>query len=116
MKIFLLKIYNYIEAYIVEPLLKRHDTFNLSIKDKFCGPYRIIETPFYLYVDNLCIIVKLYQWSQSAHYLEVSMYLFLKVKIFDSDDPLLLIVILKLREKPNHEINIHCACLIGIWF
>ena len=37
----------------VEPLLKDtpnkgHNTFNLSIKDKFCGPYRAMAIQFYL--------------------------------------------------------------------
>ena len=33
--------------YTVEPL-KGHNTFNLSIKDKFCGPYRTMVIQFYL--------------------------------------------------------------------
>ena len=37
----------------VEPLLKDtpnkgHNTFDLSIKDKFCGPYRTMAIQFYL--------------------------------------------------------------------
>ena len=27
---------------------KGHNTFNLSMKDKFCGPYRIMAIQFYL--------------------------------------------------------------------
>ena len=60
----------YIHAYIciarsyctVEPLLKdtpnkRHNTFNLSVKDRFYGPCRTMTIQFYL--DNLCVTVKL---------------------------------------------------------
>ena len=49
----------------VEPLLKDtpnkgHNTFDLSIKDKFCGPYRIMAIQFYP-EDNLSITGKLCQ-------------------------------------------------------
>ena len=31
-----------------DTLNKGHNTFNLSIKDKFCGPYRTMAIQFYL--------------------------------------------------------------------
>ena len=42
-----------LEGNTVEPLLKDtpnkgHNTFDLSIKDKFCGPYRTMAIQFYL--------------------------------------------------------------------
>ena len=42
-----------VHNYTVEPLLKDtpnkgHNTFDLSIKDKFCGPHRTMAIQFYL--------------------------------------------------------------------
>ena len=31
-----------------DPLNKGHSTFDLSIRDKFCGPYRIMTMQCYL--------------------------------------------------------------------
>ena len=50
---FIFDIYIELHANTVEPLLKDtpnkgHNTFDLSIKDKICGPYRTMAIQFYL--------------------------------------------------------------------
>ena len=68
--------------YKVDPLLndtlnKGHNTFNLSIKDKFCGSFRTMEIQFYLLIKrgqplyNSIIVPKLnmdVRWSQSIYF------------------------------------------------
>ena len=50
------------EPLIQDTLNKGHNTFNLFIKDKFCGSYSTIAMQFLpLREDNLCITVKLCQ-------------------------------------------------------
>ena len=39
-------IYNV--AFLKDTLNKGHNTFNLSIQDEFCGPYRTMAIQFYL--------------------------------------------------------------------
>ena len=36
------------EPLLKDTLNKGHNTFDLSIKDKFCGPYRTMVIQFYL--------------------------------------------------------------------
>ena len=38
----------YSEPLLKDTLNKGHNTFNLSIKDKFCSPYRTMAIQFYL--------------------------------------------------------------------
>ena len=40
-------IYNTVEPLLKDTPNKGHNTFDLSIKDKFCGPYRIMAIQFY---------------------------------------------------------------------
>ena len=46
----------YSELLLKDTLNKGHNTFDLSIKDVFCGPYRTMAIQ--LKEDNLCITVK----------------------------------------------------------
>ena len=63
-----------------DTLNKGHNTFNLSIKDKFCGPYRTIgNTILPLKEDNLCIIVKLHQFPKCPLFRSSTVYRYMTV-------------------------------------
>ena len=38
---------SYSETFLKDPLNKGHSKFDLSIKDKLCGPYRIMTIQYY---------------------------------------------------------------------
>ena len=63
-----------VEPLLKDPLNKGHDTFELSIKDKFCGPYRTMTIQFTFERGyNLCITVKLADYKAPL-FIEVPLY------------------------------------------
>ena len=59
------------------PLNKGYNTFDLSIKGKFCGPYRTMVIQFYLLKRKASvskIVPKLVGPKIHIHYLEISPY------------------------------------------
>ena len=52
---------NTVQSFLKDPMNKGHSTFNLSTKDKFCGPYRTMINSFtsdrgkYLYKSKIAL-------------------------------------------------------------